>query len=284
MNPRFPPLLLLALLAPAAGAATAAAPFPSADGVVLALRPLPSGGDSPAPAGAEHGEAADTTPDESAGAPGAGENRTPDGDDLQQLDQLLYGAGEHPDGAPATAGEDPENAQNGRGAHDRREESEDGTRDRNAEAPGTAPGGGEPPGTAGPSAAERRSATLDRARVLLEEIDETLHGAQRQAQDRRDREPGGAPPPDDGEAQREDAGEEDDGPPTEAVGDESGDAEQAAEGEVPGNGAAGKSGRRHGYNEDDDLVTRQVCEMAETEPDPEVRASLKERCRELRQG
>ena len=40
--------------------------------------------------------------------------------------------------------------------------------------------------------------------------------------------------------------------------------------------------RRRGYNEDDDLVTKQVCEMAETEEDPDVRANLKKRCRELR--
>ena len=285
MTPRLPQLLALALLAPATGALAADAPFPPADGVVLALKPLPSGDhDEPVPAGAEDGDATAATPDNDADTPGAGENRAQDEDDLRKLDRLLYGSGEYPDGAPATAGEDPENAENGRGAHDQRGEAGNETQDRNAEAPGTAPDGGdEPPGAAGPSTEERRAATLNRARVLLGEIDETLHGAQQQAQDRRDREQGGAPPPDDEDAQRRDAREEDGGPPTEAVGDKSGDAEQTAEGEVPGNVVTGKSGRRHGYNKDDDLVTRQVCEMAETEEDPEVRASLKKRCIELRQ-
>ena len=285
MAPRIPPILLLALLAPATGALAADAPFPSADGVVLALKPLPAGdGDEPVPAGAEDRNATAATPDNGAGVPGAGENRAQDDDDLRKLDRLLYGAGEHPDGAPATAGEDPGNAESGRGAHERRGEAGDETQGRNAEAPGTTPDGDdEPPGTAGPSAEERRAATLSRARVLLGEIDETLHGTQRQAQNQRDREQDGAPPPDNEDAQRGDAREEDGGPPTEAVGDESGDAEQTTEGEVPGNVATGKSGRRHGYNKDDDLVTRQVCEMAETEEDPEVRASLKKRCIELRQ-
>ena len=36
------------------------------------------------------------------------------------------------------------------------------------------------------------------------------------------------------------------------------------------------------YSKDDDLVTRQICELAQQEPDPQVRESLEKKCRELR--
>ena len=287
MSPRLRPLLALALLAAAPGALAADAAFPPADGIVLALKPLPAAdGDGQAPD--EDGTTAPAPPDNGTTTPSAETRREQGEDGLRKLDELLYDAGEHPGDAPGTAGEAPEGTENEQSAQDRRGESGSGTQDRNASAPSAAPdGNGELPGPAGPSAEERRGATLDRARVLLEKMDETLYGAQEQAQDRRDREQAGAPPADGGDAEhggaeREDARGEEDGPPAEQAGDEAGGAERTAEGEVPGNVATGRSGRRHGYNDDDDLVTKQVCELAETEPDPEVRDSLKKRCRELR--
>ena len=288
MSPRLRPLLALALLAAAPGALAADAAFPPADGIVLALKPLPAaGGGGQAPG--EDGNAAAAPPDSGAAAPGAEKRREQGEDGLRKLDRLLYGAGEHPGDAPGTAGETPENAENERSVQDRREEAGSGTQGRNAGAPSDAPDGhGELPGPAGPSAEERRGASLDRARVLLGKMDEALYGAQEQAQEQRDREQAGVPPAGGDDAKRENAGREDvrgetGGSAAEQAGDESGDTERTAEGEAPGNvAAAGKSGRRHGYNDDDDLVTRQVCELAETEPDPEVRDSLKKRCHEMR--
>ena len=284
MSPRLRPLLALALLAAAPGALAADAAFPPTGGVVLALKPLPAadgGGQAPG----ENGNATAAPPDSGAAAPGAEKRREQGEDGLRKLDQLLYGAGEHPGDAPGTTGETPENAENERRVQDRREEAGGGTQGRNAGAPSDMPDGhGELPGPAGPSAEERRGASLDRARVLLGKMDEALYGAQKQAQERRDREQAGVPPADGDDAER--GGAEREGARGEAgrsAAEQAGDAERTAEGEAPGNvAAAGKSGRRHGYNDDDDLVTRQVCELAETEPDPEVRDSLKKRCHEMR--
>ena len=55
-----------------------------------------------------------------------------------------------------------------------------------------------------------------------------------------------------------------------------------AEGQVPGNVPTGKTRPTHGYEEDDDIVTRQVCELAEREKDPEVRKQLEKKCKSLR--
>ena len=128
-------------------------------------------------------------------------------------------------------------------------------------------------------------------------MDEELHEAGRRAQDRRDRESGGgaAHGAEDGDGTgaaggggaREEAEPEDAGaPPADR---REGGRPDGTHGEAGGgthrveDTAKTSPRRRHGYNEDDDLVTKQVCEMAETEEDPEVRASLKKRCIELRQ-
>ena len=55
-----------------------------------------------------------------------------------------------------------------------------------------------------------------------------------------------------------------------------------AEGQVPGDVPTGKTRPTHGYEDDDDIVTRQVCELAEREEDPEVRKQLEQKCKSLR--
>lgn len=55
-----------------------------------------------------------------------------------------------------------------------------------------------------------------------------------------------------------------------------------AEGQVPGDVPTGKTRPTHGYEKDDDIVTRQVCELAEREEDPEVRKQLEKKCKSLR--
>ncbi len=55
-----------------------------------------------------------------------------------------------------------------------------------------------------------------------------------------------------------------------------------AEGRLPGNVATGKSGRVGSYEEDDDIVARQVCDMAQREPDPEIKRKLEEKCKSLK--
>ena len=127
-------------------------------------------------------------------------------------------------------------------------------------------------------------------------MDEELHEAGRRAQDRRDREGGSPYGAEDGDGDGAGTG----GSDAESEEAEAGDAESppAARREGQPDGTHGEVGggthrvestartpprRRHGYNKDDDLVTKQVCEMAETEEDPDVRANLKKRCRKLRQ-
>lgn len=55
-----------------------------------------------------------------------------------------------------------------------------------------------------------------------------------------------------------------------------------AEGQVPGDVPTGKTRPTHGYEGDDDIVTRQVCELAEREEDPEIRKQLEQKCKSLR--
>lgn len=55
-----------------------------------------------------------------------------------------------------------------------------------------------------------------------------------------------------------------------------------AEGQVPGDVPTGKTRPTHGYEKDDDIVTRQVCELAEREEDPKVRKQLEQKCKSLR--
>ena len=55
-----------------------------------------------------------------------------------------------------------------------------------------------------------------------------------------------------------------------------------AEGQVPGDVPTGKTRPTHGYEGDDDIVTRQVCELAQREEDPEVRKQLEQKCKSLR--
>lgn len=57
---------------------------------------------------------------------------------------------------------------------------------------------------------------------------------------------------------------------------------EVAEGQVPGDVPTGKTRPTHGYEKDDDIVTRQVCELAEREEDPEVRKQLEQKCKSLR--
>lgn len=55
-----------------------------------------------------------------------------------------------------------------------------------------------------------------------------------------------------------------------------------AEGQIPGDVPTGKTRPTRGYEKDDDIVIRQVCELAEREEDPEIRKQLEKKCKSLR--
>lgn len=82
---------------------------------------------------------------------------------------------------------------------------------------------------------------------------------------------------------------EEDSPDRETQGEGEGEAAEeeaerggVAEGQVPGDVSTGETGPTRGYEGDDDIVTRQVCELAEREEDPEIRKQLEQKCKSLR--
>ena len=129
------------------------------------------------------------------------------------------------------------------------------------------------------SAEEKREAAYARAEKLLGQVDQILLDARYQARIERERDEGSAgrrtlPPHGD-----------DSGHDAEAEAEEEPDRKAGGAGQVPGSKAPHSEAReRHGYDRDDDIVTRQVCELAEREEDPEVRKHLKEKCKSLKKG
>ena len=126
---------------------------------------------------------------------------------------------------------------------------------------------------------EEREGNLARAEAILNRVDQILLDARARArQEREGRDDGdgtvGSIPDEDSPA-RETRGE--------AEEEETGRG-GAAEGQIPGDVPTGKTRPSHGYDRDEDIVTRQVCELAEREEDPEVRKHLEEKCRSLKDG
>lgn len=135
------------------------------------------------------------------------------------------------------------------------------------------------PGLAGQaSRGETREMVLSRAEAVLNRVDQILLDARARArQERGGRgDNGGTMLENDSPAGRTRDGSE--GEPVEEEAERGG----VAEGQVPGNVPTGKTHPTHGYEEDDDIVTRQVCELAEREKDPEVRKQLEKKCKSLR--
>ena len=127
---------------------------------------------------------------------------------------------------------------------------------------------------------EEQERNLARAEAILNRVDQILLDARAQARKERD----------DGDGTAGSMPDED-SPAWETEGEAEGDAGEddakrggTAEGQVPGNVPTGKTRPSHGYERDDDIVTRQVCELAEREEDPEVRKHLEEKCESLRDG
>lgn len=144
--------------------------------------------------------------------------------------------------------------------------------------------GGEPDLSGRMSAEEQREKLLEDAQATLDQIDGILLEAHAEARSSSDAAVGGGAglgdleeDGADGRAGSADGGTTDEDP------DASGTPEpDTAEGRLPGNVATGKSGRVGSYEEDGDIVARQVCDMAQREPDPEVKRNLEEKCRSLK--
>ena len=137
------------------------------------------------------------------------------------------------------------------------------------------------------SAEEQRAKLLEDAQAVLDRTDEILLDAQAEARRAGDAEADGGAA--DVALEDWDGHGADDGTGRTAGGtlDEAGDASgtpepDTAEGRLPGNVATGRSGRVGSYEEDGDIVARQVCDMAQREPDPEVKRKLEEKCENLK--
>lgn len=139
------------------------------------------------------------------------------------------------------------------------------------------------PGLAGQgSLEEEREKNLARAEAILNRVDQILLDAQAQARQEQEGR---------GDGDGTDESMEDGGSPawetrggTEAGAEEEAERGGIAEGQVPGDIPTGKTRPSHGYDRDDDIVTRQVCELAEREEDPEVRKHLEEKCKSMRKS
>lgn len=130
---------------------------------------------------------------------------------------------------------------------------------------------------------EEREGSLARAEAILNRVDQILLDARAEARRAQQEQSGGG-------------GEDGSMPGADLSAEEmqgnagEGDAEQEpgrggiAEGQIPGNVPTGKTRPSHGYDEDEDIVTRQVCDLAKQEEDPEVRKHLEEKCESLKKG
>ncbi len=135
------------------------------------------------------------------------------------------------------------------------------------------------------STEERRTATLGRAEDVLHEVDEILYQARRNK-------------PNESAAAGNMAGSAG-GMPNTKSGGQSGygttgdkantdkptgetEASEATEDAESGSIATDHVRSRHDYDEDDDIVTRQVCDLARQEKNPDVRKKLEQKCQQLR--
>ena len=137
------------------------------------------------------------------------------------------------------------------------------------------------PGLAGQaSQGETREMILSRAQGVLNRVDQILLDARTRARQEREGQgdSGGVMLENDsltGRTQGEGEGE---------FVEEGTERGGIAEGQVPGNVPTGQARPAHGYEEDDDIVARQVCDLAEREKDPEVRKQLEKKCKSLKKG
>ena len=159
--------------------------------------------------------------------------------------------------------------------------------------------GTQPPASGhAPSQEEREAVKLERAQEVLNRIDDILQEAQSEAQRQSDQTAadassgGGAAMDgldgdepadsdegtgDDGERLTEEAAEAG----AQTASEEQSEAGQA-EGQVGGNQDTGKSAEDHDYEPDTDIVTRQVCDLARREPDPDQKREMQKQCEILR--
>lgn len=135
------------------------------------------------------------------------------------------------------------------------------------------------------STEEHRAATLGRAEGVLHEVDEILYQAQRDRPDRpavadnmADSTGGTSDTKSGGQSGHENTGGKTstDKPTGET------EASEVTGGAASESVATGHERPRHDYDEDDDIVTRQVCDLARQEKDPEVRKQLEQKCKQLR--
>lgn len=124
---------------------------------------------------------------------------------------------------------------------------------------------------------EGQERDFSRIETVLNRVDQILLDARTRARKEREVGVGG------------DGATDEDSPDWETQGEGEGEAAEeeaerggVAEGQVPGDVPTGKTRPTHGYEKDDDIVTRQVCELAEREEDPEVRKQLEQKCKSLR--
>ena len=121
---------------------------------------------------------------------------------------------------------------------------------------------------------------LARAEAVLNRVDQILLDARARArQEQEERGDNGGmmlendPDPQAGGAQSKDEGNSD---------EEEAKPSDAAEGQISSDLPTGKTRPAQGYEKDDDIVTRQICELAEREKDPDVRKQLEKKCKSLR--
>ena len=294
-------LLPLGLLASLAGAGYATEPpFPAEPGFgpQIAVRLIADELQNSKPKEAEPEEPVVSEPPEidlevegggSAGLPEEDAGPVPENDGLEDLDGLLVPKDKNPDGLDIRIGtqkerEPPEQAPADEPSQASIPSESPGSEGEKSAEPSAGktqthePGGaeetGRDPDLAGQKSTEEKyDAVITRAERLLNQVDRILLDAQTQARQGQDAEDsagsGNSPRTDGGAEQEAEAEPEEDERPG------------VAEGQVPGNVPTGKTRTSRGYDREEDIVTRQVCELAQKEEDPEVRKNLEEKCASL---
>ncbi len=262
-------LLLLGLLASLGGAGQAAdSPFSpgSGPGLQVAVRLIadPAPGDTPSERNIEEADAE---------APEPPEDRAPPASLPDQPASQDGAAGDH-----AEAPDRPQGPEDGPAKAEQEAAGESG-------GPGAGSGLEREPELAGQASIEEgQERGLSRIEAVLNRVDQILLDAQARARREREEQGGGAaagaslPEP---ETREGTPGENEGKAAGEAEGEATGRGE-VAEGQVPGDTPTGKTRPARGYEKDDDIVTRQVCELAEREEDPEVREQLEQKCKSLK--
>lgn len=254
-------LLLLGLLASLGGAGQAAdSPFSlgSDSGLQIAVRLIsdktpeePSSDASIAEEGAESPEQAEE------GAPSAQTPGVPASQEDRVEDQ---GLSEGPEEGPAPAGQETAGETEDSGIEDGLERDPELAEQASIE--------------------EGRERDLSRIEAVLNRVDQILLDARTRTRQEQQEEAGGGATGEDSPEQETRDGAEAGG--EEEVAEEATGRGGAAEGQVPGDVPTGKTRPTRGYEDDDDIVTRQVCELAEREEDPEIRKQLEQKCKSLR--